>query len=141
MSISQSEPTLDNKKHVGHFVSAVVFFQVLPLLPLWFEFNHTGDISRDSLILCSSMYAFATGFSSKYEWQLSVCFLIGILLAGSYHSNGGQEANNKILTALPLYNTGTFYTIALVFLMHLYERYSRHIDGKEPFFLFTINNN
>lgn len=126
-----------DKRHIGHFVSAVVFFQILPLIPLWFEYQHTGDISTDSLILCSSMYAFATGFSSKYEWQLSLCFLIGILLAGTYHSNGNSEADT-VLSAFPLYNSGIFYTIIIVFIMHFIERYSRHISSKEPFFLFTI---
>lgn len=128
---------MDKKKHIGHFVSAVVFFQILPLIPLWFEFQHTGDISKDSLILCSSMYAFATGFSSKHEWQLSLCFLIGILVAGSYHSNGG-DSTKQLMTALPLYKTTTFYTILIVFAMHMFERYSRHIDSKEPFFIFNI---
>lgn len=129
-------------KHIGHFVSSVVFFQILPLIPLWFEYQHTSDISLDSLILCSSMYSFATGFSSKYEWQLSICFLTGILLAGTYHSNSINENSNEIvsLSAFPLLESGAFYTIVAVFIMHLIERYSRHINGKEPFFLFTTNS-
>ncbi|QLG45919.1 hypothetical protein [Costertonia aggregata] len=136
-----SEQIKKDGKHIGHFVSAVVFFQILPLIPLWFEYQHTSDISIDSLILCSSMYAFATGFSSKYEWQLSICFLTGILLAGTYHSVNLDENGVEIIniSAFPLNEAGAFYTILAVFIMHLIERYSRHINGKEPFFLFTKN--
>ena len=87
------------------------------------------------------MYSFATGFSSKYEWQLSICFLIGIILAGTYHSNGGViDQVGKNISAIPLYQEGTAYTILIIFLMHVIERYSRHIESKEPFFLFTITN-
>lgn len=128
----------NDKKHIGHFVSAVVFFQVLPLIPLWFEYQHTTDISLNSLILCSSMYAFATGFSSKHEWQLAICFLVGILLAGTYHSKINTVEGVDVLSAFPILDNGSAYTIIAVFIMHLIERYSRHIVAKEPFFLFTI---
>jgi len=122
---------LDEDGYFGHFVASVVFFQILPLIPLWFEYQHNEGIAKDSLILCASMYAFATGFSSRYQWQLSICFLIGILLAGSYRPVHGEK-----LTALSLGNSVTFYTIVMVFVMHLIERYSRHVIDKEPFFSF-----
>ena len=41
-----------NMKYFGHFVSAVVFFQLLLLIPLWFEYMHTNTIEMDSYILC-----------------------------------------------------------------------------------------
>ena len=125
----------DNNKNIGHFISAVVFFQLLPLIPLWFEYSHTKDISMDSYILCASMYAFATGFSSKKEWMLGVCFLIGILIAGTYK---GQVIQSK--TAMPFLDSGITYCLVAIFVMHFFERWGRHIDGKEPFFLFNLTN-
>jgi len=125
----------DDNKNIGHFISAVVFFQILPLIPLWFEFMHTKDISMDSYILCVSMYAFATGFSSKKEWMLAICFLIGILIAGSYK---GQVIDSK--SALPFLDSGVSYCLLLIFIMHFFERWGRHINGKEPFFLFNLSN-
>lgn len=127
-----AKPTEGNK-NVGHFISAVVFFQLLPLIPLWFEYMHTKDISMDSYILCASMYAFATGFSSKKEWMLGLCFLIGILIAGSYK---GQVITTK--SALPFLDSTITYCIIGVFVMHSIERWGRHINGKEPFFLFNL---
>ena len=55
-----------NMKYFGHFVSAVVFFQLLPLIPLWFEYMHTNTIEMDSYILCVSMYCF-----TKQEKELA----------------------------------------------------------------------
>ncbi len=124
----------DDKKNIGHFISAVVFFQLLPLIPLWFEYMHTKDISMDSYILCASMYAFATGFSSKKEWMLGVCFLIGILLSGSYKGKVIESTS-----AMPFINSGISYCIIIVFLMHFFERWGRHIQDREPFFLFNLN--
>jgi hypothetical protein len=80
------------------------------------------------------MYAFATGFSSKKEWMLGVCFFIGILIAGSYK---GQVIVAK--SAMPFSN-GITYCLLAIFLMHFIERWGRHINGKEPFFLFNLSN-
>jgi hypothetical protein len=123
----------ERSKNIGHFISAVIFFQLLPLIPLWFEYMHTKDVSMDSYILCASMYAFATGFSSKKEGILGICFLIGVLLSGCYK---GQVIDAK--SALPFLDTGITYSIIAIFLMHFIERWGRHIKGKEPFFLFNL---
>jgi len=110
---------------MGHFIAAVIFFQILPLTPLWFEFKHTGDIKMDSYILCVSVYCFAIGFSSKNIGQLAICFLIGLLQAGSY-------SGDTTSTAFELQNL-TNFSLLLVFIMHLVERYKRHVEGNEPF--------
>jgi len=112
---------------MGNFVAAVIFYQIIPLIPLWFEWKHTGDVKMDSFTLTVSIYSFAIGFSSKYPGQLAVCFLIGLLQAGAYNGNSP-------LTAFPFYNTLTFYCLILVFTMHIIERYRRHYLAKEPFF-------
>jgi hypothetical protein len=112
---------------MGNFLAAVIFYQIIPLIPLWFEWKHTGDVKMDSFTLSVSIYSFAIGFSSKYTGQLAICFLIGLLQAGAYSGNSPQSA-------LPFYNTLTFYSLLLIFIMHTIERYKRHYLGKEPFF-------
>lgn len=112
---------------MGNFLAAVIFYQLIPLIPLWFEWKHTGDVKLDSFILTVSIYSFAIGFSSKYPGQLAICFFLGLLQAGSY---GG----NSNISAIPFYNSLTFYSLLLVFAMHLIERYQRHYIAKEPFF-------
>jgi hypothetical protein len=125
------------KKNIGHFISAIIFFQLLPLIPLWFEYMHTGGISMDSYILCVSMYSFATGFASKKQWMLGISFLIGILLSGSYKAIIIKSKN-----ALPFFDNSSAITYCLIaiFIMHLIERWQRHINGSEPFFLFNLNS-
>lgn len=112
---------------MGNFLAAVIFYQVIPLIPLWFEWEHTGDIKMDSFILTVSVYSFAIGFSSKYIGQLAMCFLFGILEAGAYSGNSPQSA-------IPFYNSLTFYCLSLVLVLHGAERYKRHYVGNEPFF-------
>jgi hypothetical protein len=77
---------------MGNFVAAVIFYQIIPLIPLWFEWKHTGDVKMDSFTLTVSIYSFAIGFSSKYTGQLAVCFLIGLLQAGAYSGNSAMTA-------------------------------------------------
>jgi hypothetical protein len=112
---------------MGNFLAAVIFYQIIPLIPLWFEWKHTSDVKMDSFTLTVSIYSFAIGFSSKYTGQLAICFLIGLLQAGAYNGNSQQSA-------IPFYNTLTFYSLLLVFVPHIIERYRRHYLEKEPFF-------
>jgi|GEM_PF-5657291 hypothetical protein len=127
--------TAKNHRHVGHFISAVVFFQLFPLIPLWFEYMHTKDIAMDSYVLGASMYAFATGFSSQKESTLSLCFLTGLLLAGAYKSKIIEASS-----ALPFHESAASYGIAFVFFIHFFERRRRHLVDKEVFFLFQLTN-
>src|SRR5258706_14026805 len=110
---------------MGNFIAAVVFYQIIPLTPLWFEWEHTGDIKMDSFILTVSIYSFAIGFSSKYIGQLAVCFLTGLLLAGAYKGN-------FFLFTLPFYVSLTTYFFFFFFFFHFGERF------KINYFLFDI---
>lgn len=118
---------------MGNFLLAVVFYQLVPLTPLRFEWKHTGDIKLDSLVLTVSIYSFAIGFSSNFRGQLAVCFLLGLLLAGSYTGNSGESA-------IPMYNTWAFYSLVFVFVLHLAERYKRHFISGESFFFIKFDN-
>lgn len=125
----------DSSKYIGHFISAIVFFQLLPLIPLWFEYMHTADVTMDSYILCVAMYSFATGFSSKKEWMLGICFFIGILIAGCYKSKV-----IGVTSAIPFTDTYITYCLIAVFMMHFIERWGRHLIDNEPFFLFNLKS-
>jgi hypothetical protein len=117
----------DKTCQMGNFIAAVIFYQIIPLIPLWFEWKHTSDIKMDSFTLTVSIYSFAIGFSSKYIGQLAVCFFIGLLQAGAYIGNSTQSA-------IPFYNSLTFYCLIVVFGTHLGERYKRHFLEEESFF-------
>jgi hypothetical protein len=116
---------------MGNFIAAVIFYQIIPLIPLWFEWEHTGDIKMDSFILTVSIYSFAIGFSSKYSGQLAVCFLLGLLQAGAYKGNSA-------LSAFPFYNSFTTYSLLIVFVLHVAERYKRHFIRNESFFQLNL---
>jgi hypothetical protein len=112
---------------MGNFLSAVIFYQIVPLIPLWFEWKHTGGIKMDSFMLTVSVYSFAIGFSSRYPGQLAICFLLGLLQADAYKGNSDASA-------FPFYNSLTFYSLLFIFILHLIERHKRHYIEKEPFF-------
>lgn len=122
-------------KYLGHFISSVIFFQIVPLTPLWYEYVHTQNIEMDSYILCVAMYCFSTGFSSKKIWLLSICFILALILIGMYKSF--YSAHTPVF---PLSNFIT-YSLCAVFVMHFIERFERHCINREPFFIFDFNKN
>ncbi len=114
---------------IGNFWFSIVLFQLVPLMPLWFELVHHGRINADGLIITLSIYSFATGFSSIYPGMCGVCLLIGFLEAGLYDSGSNNIAN--------LAYTILIVATVLVSLAHTIERYKRHCENKEPLFLWN----
>lgn len=121
--------------HVGQFVCAIGFSQILPMVPLWFEYMHTQDVTMDSFILCASVYAFATGVSSKNLIILAAGIIIGLIIAGMYKGKAMAGAS-----ALPFYNSGITYCVLIIFIAHFIERWQRHISGKEPFISLEVRS-
>jgi hypothetical protein len=119
------------KENWQNFLSSVLLNQLLPLLPLLVEFLSHDHISDKSLTLTASMYGFTTGFSSKQKIIFSLCLFMGILMAcvlGSYRED--QDATLLSLNS---------FIILIVFGTHFAERYDRHVNDDEIFFLFYKN--
>lgn len=115
----------------SNFISCVLLNQVLPLIPIFIEYQSSGHVSDKSLALTASMYAFATGASSKQKIVFALCLVVGLLTALSFGTIRQQE-NASIFSLNSL-------LIGIVFVTHCIERYDRHINDEEVFLLFYRN--
>ena len=122
------------------FFVAVLFLLLFPLLPMGAELLFTQRITVSSLALVTATYAISLSMSSRNLAVWAVGFLLGIVissifgwsmgvgggLAAAYHRGGGS----------PLARPGLWLpvgVIGLVFGLHLWERFVRHVRGKELF--------
>ena len=116
----------------SNFISCIILNQILPLVPIFIEYQSSGHISDKSLALTTSMYAFAIGASSKQKIVFSICLLVGLLTALSF----GTIKQNEMASVWSLNSL----LIGIVFATHLVERYDRHINDNEVFLLFYKND-
>lgn len=121
------------KNHIQSFVVSILLNQLLPLVPLYFEFSSNGGVTEQSLTIVASMYAFAIGFSSKHLVLFGLSLLLGITQAGRYGIASGELVIN-------FYSTVPFWIITIVFLTHVIERFDRHVRSREPYFLFETKS-
>lgn len=113
------------------FFTCILLHMLLPLLPLLIESWLKGAPSEGTMAITASMYSTAIGFSSRNKAMLGLCISIsiifsvvfGVVSAGSHASLDGVSFYSKI-------------SIFAVFLLHLFERYNRHVVECVPFWSF-----
>lgn len=122
------------------FFVAVLFLLLFPLLPLGAELLFTGKIMVASLSLVTATYATSLSISSRSLATWAVGFMLGFIFSTifgwssapgnqfhpAYRVDAGPAAAGAALWA----PTGM---ILVIFGLHLYERYIRHVKKNEPF--------
>lgn len=109
-------------------------------MPLIFEYNYTGYISERSLTMTASIYAFSIGVSSRNLATLSLCILIGFLNAGNYGLTIREKAVSEIqMNSYDFIFFGSFWLVIIIFGIHFFERYNRHVSEGEEFIFFKAN--
>jgi hypothetical protein len=121
------------KRSYQNFVASVILHLLIPLVPLLMEFTHFNNITKQSVILAGAMYSLSVGIASTQVAIFSICLFIGVIMSGSYTQKSASE------TALPIYEFRWAYVIISVFIISLIERYHRHVNRGEIFFLFEQN--
>lgn len=115
----------------GQFLSSIICVILFPLIPLAYEYFAKNDIKADNLALASALYCFGIGFSSKRVEMLPLMTLAGLLILGYYTS-----VLDKNVSCLPLHNSFLALIVVAVAVIHIRERYDRHIRQFELFFDF-----
>ncbi|RFP15076.1 hypothetical protein D0T23_13890 [Duganella sp. BJB475] len=102
---------------------------LLPLLPLALELWFSGKIEAKSAALTAALYSIAIGLSSRNV----AMFGAGVLLSFVF-----SAAFGFLSTQLPLEHARLFScaAIAIVFGVHIIERYRRHVVNQREFFDF-----
>ncbi|HEX6038859.1 hypothetical protein [Longimicrobium sp.] len=123
------------------FFVAVLFLLAFPLFPLGAELVFTGQINMSSLMLTTATYALSLSVTSTHlgRWALGITFAfisttlfgwsIGMgdrVLGPAYRLGYGSVAGEAWLGS-----AATF--IGLLLLMHLWERFERHVLQREAF--------
>jgi len=115
----------------GDFFTCILLHMLLPLLPLLIEAWLKGVPTESTAAITASMYSIAIGLSSRNKAMLGLCILISIIFSVVF---GVVSAS-----ATPQLNDVRFFSgvsIFSVFLIHVFERYNRHVVDCIPFWDF-----
>lgn len=102
------------------YLTCLMLHMLLPLLPLLFESMALGAPPPGTLAITAAMYIVSTGLSSENKAMFGLCTLLGIFFSVLY----GQIANQK--AGFPVSAVASC-CIVLVFSIHAFERYNRHV--------------
>jgi len=117
-------------KNIQHFVASVVLIVFLPLLPLLLEYWLLSRISAQSLTLTTAIYAISIGASSTQAVVLVLAIPVSIAFSAAFGvviSVGDPPKGCSIAAAL---------TILAAALIHMGERWNRHVAEEKPFWRF-----
>jgi hypothetical protein len=121
--------------HVQQFGVCLLFHLFVPLLPLLAEAAASGGApSPSTLYLAASAYALSIGVSSRNILSWGLFFVLGLMFAFLFGLSKAPAAAEAIRDASLFPLAG----IVLVFLIHCFERYNRHIVDREQFFSFHV---
>jgi hypothetical protein len=112
---------------------------LLPLLPLFFELMLLEHGPKDTtLALTVTLYAMAIGLTSVNIAMFCGCIVVGLVSSvffGVLSAQEGLRASHPILVGV---DYAMWICLALVFFIHLIERYYRHIVECRKFFDFGV---
>lgn len=130
------------------FLTCIILHMLAPLLPLILEAWFTrGNVTENTLAITASMYAVSIGLSSRNKAIFSFCFFASILFSMAFGilTNGSANSNQQSAgITLPWVPVMAYGAIVFVFLIHVIERYNKHVVECMPFWNFNEvgeNNN
>jgi hypothetical protein len=122
------------------YLVAVLFLLVLPLLPLGAELLFTQQIAMSSMMLMTATYSISLSASSRHVGRWAVGLILGLTFAtlfGWWMGRGDGMAAAFRLQPGPAAHAGWFWAsaggIIFIFMLHLHERYQRHVTDLDPF--------
>lgn len=112
------------------FFLCLVFHMMLPLLPVGIEQWQAGTVSAKSMTLGAAMYVIAIGGSSRSKLVFGITVAGSIVLSVLFGLLAGQ--------VIPEAGAGRFAagSVAVVFVLHMMERYNRHVVEQIPYWSF-----
>jgi hypothetical protein len=112
---------------------------ILPLVPLVLELLATGiasgqpRVSVQSLTLSGAMYSVTIGITSESKATFGFMVVVGLLNAVAFGTVAALVAIHQTINYEGLIKAASIICIALIFFIHAYERYGRHITDGRPF--------
>lgn len=91
-----------------------------------------GAPTEGTISITAAMYSIAIGMSSRNSAMLAICILISITFSAVFDIVTAGSATS--LDNVHLYSGGS---ILIVFVIHILERYNRHVADCTPFWEFN----
>lgn len=128
------KPISDMPNVWKHFGASLAFTTVLPLVPLLIEFWAEGEITAQSLTLATAIYAATVGVSSKNIVLLVITFFASIIFAAAFGDvmSTGMIPDGCFVAA--------FLSLIAITVVHVCERYIRHVAQGELFIQMPDSN-
>jgi hypothetical protein len=128
-------------EHVQAFLVSVFVCNVLPLLPLIAEHWVTGHIKEDTWSVTAAMYAAGIGATSRNQIVFVLSFIVAAAMSFAYGLDLAVAASQLHATSQSSPSTegshlGAMAVIILVAIVHVAERYGRHVVDRRPFLEF-----
>jgi membrane protein YdbS with pleckstrin-like domain len=101
------------------------------------EYWGTRDVAEKSITLTAAMYAIAIGITSRSRLVFGLTIVMSILFAFAFGSISIDVKQNQLLHTLPQAKPLSVAAIIFIFVIHLAERYNRHVVDRAPFLEFT----
>ena len=123
------------------FFVAVLFLLAFPLFPLAAELAFTEQVSMPSLMLTTATYSLSLSVTSTHvgRWALGITFAFIAATLFGWSMGAGEERIGPAyrLGEGPVAGEGWLgsaaFFIGVLLLMHLWERFERHVAEGEPF--------
>lgn len=123
------------KDEYSDFAGSIIVYMIFPLLPLLFEsINLSNYPSIQSLTITASIYSFSIGVSSRDKAIFGLGIICGFILAYLYGKV--SEPNVHIYT---WHYIITLILMGIIFVLHLFERFNKHVIECEPVFPFSFS--
>jgi hypothetical protein len=116
---------------VEEYLLCILLHFLLPFLPIATEAVVSGRVSSKTLLLFLAIYPLNIGISSQRKLLFAAAFVVSVIYSGFF----GIACGALIVPAVA-YLFG-FSVVAGLALVHLMERYNRHIADSELFLKFV----
>ncbi|ENP8453063.1 hypothetical protein [Vibrio parahaemolyticus] len=117
--------------HWQDYFLCVLLHMVFPFFPLLMERLLTGGIHINSLMLFSAMYPLSIGLSSDSKLLFGCTILISLFFSVAYGVVAASE------TPLADFEEYSLISLIAIFVIHLLERYNKHVVDRTPFWSFN----
>jgi len=108
----------------------LLFHLFLPFLPLVIEAAILRNVEDKTLLLFLAIYPLSIGVSSRNRLMFGKAVVIGLAYSTFFGLNSGD-----VLLSPVIYNIG-YLCLAAVMIIHMGERYNRHVVDRDLFWEF-----
>ena len=134
MAVSENDPQLRRAfrmpgipKPIQEYVLCILLHLLLPFLPLLIECGVQGRVDQKTLLLFLAIYPLAIGVTSKSKLMFGITVVIGLAFSAFFGlASGGIRLSELTFTM-------AYLCLAVVMLVHVLERYNRHVADRQPF--------